>query len=575
MIDVQFDDAPQVMRRSAKSLTDVDPDKDHLRRWRQRVYEGLVKQELKVKEFYTPKGRIDVLALESGRLTRDDVDRLVSRAFAAVTVQGRKPLTVKGKKVTGGWIHPGTQTPTGRAKAAAAEDREDAAHHAERIAQYELTLSLRRKKNPSDTFYAAQDHRTGATRPERQQPSFGYRKMEAMFLELRPTRSNPRRNPIELTDTAISVVPAHLDPDGHGYAVLTYDPRRGRTIDRVLNSVHGWRHVSEITAEDVQRGTEVKVRRGEVVVTAPSVHRVLPHGRGHHSVVGPRAKARDVYGSKTEAQERAKQLDREAHRLVRSELHGIEQTHKGAWIVTGPNADDHDYPDLSPVQLRALRVQALADAAREQQAYSDYSVTMMTIRRKQAEAEAAGKPYHPGKLPTVPKRTAWDAIRETEWRGPFATEEEAERGAKKLDRMASRQGVVPIAGKRTKPGMSADKVVEKVSETVAALLDNNVYLARFPSPIDLQNFASDTKMVKRAAEKQQARYAPTVFHKLTYKQMREVLKDDYDADEIAKIIEAEKYNRAMIEYHVQRQAQLEAGRLGKRPGEYIERKEVK
>jgi hypothetical protein len=661
MVDVQFDDAAQVMRRSASNLTDTDPHKDHMRRWRQRVYEALVMKELGKKEFYTKKGRIDVIALESGRLTREDIDQMVSRAFASTTKQAKKPLTLKGSKVTGGWLIPGTQTPTGRTRAASAKDREDAAHHAERLAQYELTLQLRRKKkNPSEIHFAALAMRdinrtagnvkTGVgllaqgrvKDAARHSLDASYDELERKLQQatrIAGIRSNPdgfsegvahgkeikrrrfakkrsthlkgvaragesleimtaRSKFTEMTDTILYGIPADHDPDAKGYFVLVYDPRRRRKIERALEKIGGWKSAPEITASGVLRGTSVDIKRGQVVRSAPEVHEVVQHKRGHHSVVGPKAKPSDVYASIRDAKARAKQLDIEAHRLITPNAHAVRQIESGAFIAVGPEADEYEYPSYSPVELKALRAQAERDAKKEGSSYQDYQAEQMKKRRiasseegpSSAEKFAEWKEFYSrgrsragGFVPRetssprgerAPVRTAWDALRETFLRGPFATREEAERAAAKLDRMSVRKGVLPLEAKRTKPGYSTDKAVSISEATYAALLDEGVFLSGAPLATEVRKVV-DSARTARATEKSQAQ--PTIFHKLSIKRVREVLKESgqYNDKQIETIIEAEKYNRAQIEFQLQRQAQLEAGRIGKRPGEYIERKEVK
>ena len=97
MVDVQFDDVPFVMRREASLLRrnnpvgKDDPAKAQKHAVVQGVYESLVKKHLARKNFRGRDGeRIDVKALEKGTLGYEDIDGMVSRAFAIATSRGRK-----------------------------------------------------------------------------------------------------------------------------------------------------------------------------------------------------------------------------------------------------------------------------------------------------------------------------------------------------------------------------------------------------------------------------------------------------------------------------------------------------
>jgi len=180
MVDVQFTDVGFVERRDAGRLSVVpagakraatEPDwaDDHKRATVEAVYERLVLEHLGKKAFRNAKGqRIDVLALNKGDLTREEVNDLVSRAFAIATRTGQ----AHGDVVAGG----AGATPSGRAlsalrrgayprlverqmKASGASDEaisrairltrgKPLAETAQRLADYEETLTLRRKTNP-------------------------------------------------------------------------------------------------------------------------------------------------------------------------------------------------------------------------------------------------------------------------------------------------------------------------------------------------------------------------------------------------------------------------------------------
>jgi hypothetical protein len=117
MVDVQFSDVSFVERREAGRLTPVRTNPtNHTRATVEAIYERLVTEHLGKKAFRNAKGeRIDVLALNKGTLSREEVNDLVGRAFAIANSRG-----------------PGK---------ASKRDRE-------RLEDYEQTLVLRRVVNP-------------------------------------------------------------------------------------------------------------------------------------------------------------------------------------------------------------------------------------------------------------------------------------------------------------------------------------------------------------------------------------------------------------------------------------------
>ena len=165
MVDVQFTDVDFVERRSAERLTPTeDWAEDQKRAMVQAIYETLVLKELGRKNFRFRGERADVAALDRGTLDREDIDRLLSRAFAIATRKGQQ----QGDIAAGG----AKATATGRALAAlrkganptlvvrqmkaagvsqTAIDRvlrlskgRDPEESAQRLADYEETLTLRR-----------------------------------------------------------------------------------------------------------------------------------------------------------------------------------------------------------------------------------------------------------------------------------------------------------------------------------------------------------------------------------------------------------------------------------------------
>jgi hypothetical protein len=169
MVDVQFADVDFVERRSAERLTPTeDWAEDQKRATVQAIYESLVLKELGRKNFRFRGERADVSALDRGVFDREDIDRLLSRAFAIATSRGQR----QGDIAAGG----ARATATGRALSALrkgaspalvvrqmraagvsqpAIDRvlrlskgRDPEESAQRLADYEETLLLRRKPAP-------------------------------------------------------------------------------------------------------------------------------------------------------------------------------------------------------------------------------------------------------------------------------------------------------------------------------------------------------------------------------------------------------------------------------------------
>ena len=100
MVDVQFTDVDFVERREASRLA---PSEDwegvQKRTVVQAIYESLLLKRLGVRDFRDAKGvRADVKALRAGELEREDIDDLLSRAFAIATRKGQK----QGDIVAGG-----------------------------------------------------------------------------------------------------------------------------------------------------------------------------------------------------------------------------------------------------------------------------------------------------------------------------------------------------------------------------------------------------------------------------------------------------------------------------------------
>jgi hypothetical protein len=157
MVDVRFKGGLGIERRKASNLRVVrsnpapkskaesyDPAKEQYYAVVQGVYESLVTDFLGVRNFRWRGERADERGLADGRLTRDDIDAMVSRAFAIATAQEQRSRRLKK----------GTNVPTTRGVQAAAGRRRDKAHTAANAADFERTLELRRKTRKNGALSA-------------------------------------------------------------------------------------------------------------------------------------------------------------------------------------------------------------------------------------------------------------------------------------------------------------------------------------------------------------------------------------------------------------------------------------
>jgi hypothetical protein len=157
MVDVRFKGGLGIERRKASNLRVVrsnpapksktepyDPAKEQYYAVVQGVYESLVTDFLGVRNFRWRGERADERGLADGRLTRDDIDALVSRAFAIATAQEQRR----------GRLKKGTNAPTTRGVQAAAGRRRDKAHTSANAADFERTLELRRKTRKNGAISA-------------------------------------------------------------------------------------------------------------------------------------------------------------------------------------------------------------------------------------------------------------------------------------------------------------------------------------------------------------------------------------------------------------------------------------
>lgn len=185
MVDVQFSDVSFVERRAAERLsvvpagtkraagpraeTERDWADDHKRATVEAIYERLVTEHLGKKAFRNAKGeRIDVLALNKGTLTREEVNDLVGRAFAIATSSGRAhgdvgrngaKATTSGRALSALRGGSDPRLVERQMRAIGASDEEVARvlrlskgksrdEVRQRLEDYEQTLTLRRVANP-------------------------------------------------------------------------------------------------------------------------------------------------------------------------------------------------------------------------------------------------------------------------------------------------------------------------------------------------------------------------------------------------------------------------------------------
>jgi hypothetical protein len=361
----------------------------------------------------------------------------------------------------------------------------------------------------------------------------------------------------EMTPTGIFEVLPNKDPDGKGYFILVYDPRRRASVERITNAIGGWVSAPSITHVEYESLVEVVPGRGGTAQRiAPATHRVISLGRGQHAVVGPRAKQKDVFGTRGDADTHAKELDVLAASQLIPEKHWVNMgAHPGTFVVNGPRVDDVEIPDVDKGELIDLKEEAEGDWA----AYE---------RARDAAPRGTKIPFQ--------LTSAQQTLKDTLIRGPFLTRGEAERQARALDRMEASSGATPLAAKRTKPSYGAKKAAQTVTETVASFFENGQALARFPDLKRMSTFMSvaardvDTESV--AAERRRSwgrapmpRVAkPSEIHNLTYKEIRDALvSEGFDAAEIEEVIADERHNRAAVKAAAARLLELEPTRVGR------------
>jgi len=266
MVDVQFDDVPFVMRRSASLLRrrnpegKDDPAKAQKHAVVQGIYESLVKKHLGQRIFRDEDGeRIDIVALEEGVLDHEDIDTLVSRAFAIATAVGRKQgdigrgslattgtrtqITTTGEALSA--LRAGASPTTVKRKLKAAGvsqtaiDRVMRLHEArgpgesdQRLEDFEVTLTLRRaparKRRPA-AVPAAKPRRKARSNPY----EYGY------LVRL-------RRNSAASTAVVVAEEAATLGPRVFS-ALARYGQTSYAAVKAFFNSPFGSRVAASIT----------------------------------------------------------------------------------------------------------------------------------------------------------------------------------------------------------------------------------------------------------------------------------------------------------------------------------------
>ena len=158
----------------------------------------------------------------------------------------------------------------------------------------------------------------------------------------------------EFTPTTLYAVTPARDTDRLGYFMISFDPRR-KDVPRAISEAKGWRYVDSVSATAFE----------PVVGEAPSRHTVVAYdqlrakggrfGTGYFSIIGPKAKPKDVFAKRGDAENYAKALDRKAVSSFVEQTHDLWKTVHG-WEVRGPRAegrDDLTFADQETAERRA------------------------------------------------------------------------------------------------------------------------------------------------------------------------------------------------------------------------------
>jgi hypothetical protein len=237
----------------------------------------------------------------------------------------------------------------------------------------------------------------------------------------------------ETTDIVLYATSPAKDPQGVGFFSITFPPGR-RDVVRALQEARGWEFDPTVSGTKFETG---------IATEAPKIHKVLPFrgggagakrgvggqfGKGLYTVGGPRVpKKKDppLFERKADAEEYARVLDLKAVSFLVPQTHEIVQLSNGYYEVRGPMAE--------------------GEIARR-------------VERNKARDERGARPS---------EYENEDLL--------FETEGEAQKMAESLDYREARSGVLPIAGYRTKRGLTGEKAIEAYRNALVRLDENKVF----------------------------------------------------------------------------------------------------
>ena len=481
MVDVQFKDARWVERKKGTMLRRLNPRKDDIYDWQKEqfravvsgIYEGLRKKGVSADEarkrsyaIATRVGQRDgwlepgtqtptakgvamslarlgqqetAQAMLSGDTKRQKLASKKSRAgyggrrqaYEGMLAEGRANYYRMTREVRGGKavyvIQPGDKVYVRKAVAEAKLAELNAA-----------PAAARRVANPKSLFQ--QGVAEGRDIAQRRRAKTGAGKMKQIGIvgvrsDWKETRARPatfhEQMETNFTPTILSAVLPLEDPDGVGYFILTYDPRN-RAIPRIVSEVGGWQFAPNLTHVAREQTVSLEVTgRGGITRRIPKVHDVIAlrprqktgeFAERLYSVTGPRAKPKDVFESREQAEAHAHDLDVKLAYGTTPETHTIQRLPDGTYELHGP------------LVSRALPRESLVN---EEDHFPRY--------------------YEEG-----------DAIAE----------------ARRLDQMESQSGVAPLAAYRTRVGSDIEDAVEAAGRLLNTMDDQRIFLARRPTDTD-------------------------------------------------------------------------------------------
>jgi len=231
------------------------------------------------------------------------------------------------------------------------------------------------------------------------------------------------------TPTIVSPVMPYEDPDEVGYFILTYDPRN-KAIPRIVSEVKGWQFAPNLTHIAREQTVTLSVTgRGGITRQVPKIHSVIalrrrmPGGEFAtmvYSVQGLRAKPKDVFETREQAEAHAHDLDVKAAYGTTPETHSVQRLPDGTYELHGP------------LVSRAIPRGSLVN-----------------------ETDHFPRYYDEG-----------DAVAE----------------ARRLDHMEAGSAVAPLAAYRTRVGLDIDAAIEATENLLHAFEDQRVFVTRKPSP---------------------------------------------------------------------------------------------